>query len=114
MSDYTVALGRHLRDVRVSVEISQETAAAAIAVSQATYSRIEAGERALKGAELVLLADAFGVRAAAITGALEVQENARFAARTDGSPASMDAMREKLYSYLELDTYLTGQGITEP
>lgn len=107
----SVDVGRRLREVRDAAGVSQETAANAIEVSQATYSRLESGERVLKGDELVVLADTFGVRAAAITGAVEVREQARFAARTDGSASAMVSMREKLYAYLELDAYLAGQGI---
>lgn len=104
-------LGRRVREARETAGVSQDAARRAINVSQPTYSRIESGDRLLKGDELVQLADCFGVRAAAITGLPEIRERARFAARTDGSPASMAAMRERLYAYLELDDYLTSQGI---
>ena len=39
-----------------------------------TYSEIETGDRALKGDELVQLADRFGVRAGAITGLAQVEQ----------------------------------------
>lgn len=55
--------------------------------------------------------DRFGVRAAAITGVAKLQERVRYAARTDGSKPQMAAMREKLHTYLELDRYLTDQGV---
>lgn len=105
------ALGRRVREVREAAGISQDEARTALGVSQPTYSRIEAGERPLKGDELVLLADRLGVRASAITGLPGVRERARYAARTDGTAASMDGMRERLYALLELDAYLTDQGI---
>jgi transcriptional regulator with XRE-family HTH domain len=104
-------LGRRVREAREAAGVSQEEASAAIGVSQPTYSRIEIGDRPLKGDELVQLADRFGVRAAAIIGLAEVRDRARFAARTDGSASPMAAMRERLYAYLELDAYLTDQGI---
>lgn len=106
-------LGSRVRDAReaASPRVSQEQAAEALGISQPTYSRIETGERALKGDELVQLADLFGVRAAAITGIAEVRGRARFAARTDGTASPMASMRDKLYAYLELDTYLTNQGV---
>lgn len=106
-----VALGRRVREVRESAGVSQDTARRAIDVSQPTYSRIESGERPLKGDELVALADLFGVRAAAISGYAHIRENARYAARTDGTSSSMDRMGDHLYACLELDDYLTGQGI---
>jgi hypothetical protein len=40
-----------------------------------------------------------------------MRQRARYAARTDGSSSAMVTMREKLYAYLELDFYLTSQGI---
>lgn len=104
-------LGQRIRELREAKTISQAAAAAALEVSQPTYSRIESGERPLAGDELVILADLFGIRAAALTGLPAMRQRARCAARTDGSPAAMLTMREKLYSYLELDTYLTSQGI---
>ena len=106
------ALGQRIREVREARGVSQTAAAQALEVSQPTYSRIESGERPLAGDELVILADLFGVRAAAITGLPAVRERARFAARTDGSTAAMTTMREKLCAYLELDSYLTSQGVS--
>ena len=46
-----------------------------------------------------------------IIGLPEVRERARFAARPDADVSTMAAMRERLYAYLELDSYLTDQGI---
>jgi transcriptional regulator with XRE-family HTH domain len=106
-----MALGLRVREAREAAGVSQEDAAAAAGVSQPTYSRIEQGRRPLKGGELVALADRFGIRAATITGLTEVRERARCAARTDGTASPMAAMRDKLYAYLELDGYLTDQGI---
>ena len=106
-------LGRRVREAREAAGASQNDAATAIGVSQPTYYRIESGDRTLKGDELIQLADFFGIRAAAIAGLAEVGERARFAARTDGGSSSMAAMRERLYAYLELDSYLTSQGIPE-
>jgi transcriptional regulator with XRE-family HTH domain len=105
------ALGRRVREVREAAEVSQDQARTVIGVSQPTYSRIETGDRPLKGDELVALADLFGVRASAISGLAEVRDRARFAARTDGTASDMASMRDRLYSYLELDGYLTDQGI---
>jgi transcriptional regulator with XRE-family HTH domain len=104
-------LGARVREAREAAGVSQDEARKAIGVSQPTYSRIEAGDRPLKGDELVLLADRFGVRASAITGLAQVRERGLFAARTDGGASSMATMRERLYAYLELDAYLTDQGI---
>lgn len=106
-------LGLRVREAREAARVTQHEAARTIEVSQPTYCRIESGDRPLKGDELVQLADLFGIRAAAIAGVAEIRERARFAARTDGGSAPMAAMRERLYAYLELDSYLTSQGIRE-
>lgn len=106
-----VALGQRVRGLREAAGISQDRARTVIGVSQPTYSRIEAGARPLKGDELVALADLFGVRASAISGIAQVRDRARFAARTDGTSPSMAAMRDRLYASLELDAYLSDQGI---
>ncbi|TDT95572.1 helix-turn-helix protein [Streptomyces sp. 846.5] len=106
------ALGQRVREAREAAGVSQDEARKAIGVSQPTYSRLESGDRPLKGDELIQLADCFGIRAAVITGLAEIRERARVAARTDGSTSSMATMRERLYAYLELDAYLTSQGIT--
>lgn len=107
------ALGRRVREVREAQGVSQDEARMAIGVSQPTYSRIEAGQRPLKGDELIALADRFGVRASAISGMAQVRARVRYAARTDGSASAMVAMREKLCAYLELDSYLAGRGIQD-
>lgn len=105
-------VGERLRELRDAAgDISQQDAADALGLSQATYSRIESGDRALKGAELVVLADLIGVRAAAITGVSHLRQHARMAARTDGTEPQTTKMRDQLYAYLELDSYLTGQGV---
>jgi len=113
MDTDVVSLGRRVREAREAAGVSQDEARKAIGVSQPTYSRIEAGERPVKGDELVQLADRFGVRASAISGLAQVRERARFAARTDGSGSAMASMRDRLCAYLELDAYLTDQGIAE-
>ncbi len=107
----SVTLGQRIRDVRELAGVPQVTAAAALDISQPTYSRIESGERPPAGDELVILADLFGVRAAALVGLPALRDRARYVARTDGSPAAMTTMRDRLYAYLELDAYLTSQGI---
>jgi transcriptional regulator with XRE-family HTH domain len=105
-------LHERIQAVRSRLRISQADAGQALGMSQPTYSRVEDGSRPLKGSELVRLADAFGVRVAAITGIADVSDRARYAARTDGSQAGMVKMRDHLYAYLELDAYLTEQGFT--
>lgn len=106
-----VAFGDRLRAVRERIGVTQQGAADALGVSQPTYSRIEDGSRPLKGSELVTLADAFGVRAAAITDVGAIANRAQSMARTDGSTSEMLVMTSHLCAYLELDGYLTQAGI---
>ncbi len=107
----SVELGRRLRLARQAAGVSQEEAQLAIGVSQPTYSRIESGTRELRADELILLADRFGIRTAALIGLEDVRSRAKTAARTNDPNSAMVAMQERLYAYLELDQYLTDQGI---
>ena len=106
-----ISMGQRIRAAREAAGVSQEEARLAIGVSQPTYSRLEAGTRTVAGDELVALADRFGVRASTIAGLADVEARVRYAARTDGSTPTMAAMRERLCAYLELDAYLTDQGV---
>lgn len=113
MSVSAQALGKRIAEVRKAAGISQAQAAQAIEVSQPTYHRIEVGERVLKGAELVQLADLFGVRVSLLAGVPAIEQRVRFAARTSGASSAMASMRQRLHEYLELDAYLTDHGIYE-
>ncbi len=106
-----VELGRRVRQTRKASGLSQKAVAQALGLSQQTYSRIESGDRPLAGDELVVLADALGVRAAAVIGLSAVAERARSTVWVGDSPAAVETMRSKLHAYLELDAYLTSQGI---
>lgn len=105
------ALGRRIYEIRERSGVSQKELAAAISVSQPTLSRIESGDRALAGDELILLADALGVRVGAITAAHRIDERVQVAARTDGSLPDMAGLRRHLVAYLELDEYLANHSI---
>lgn len=101
-----VAVGRRLREVREAARIAPSEACVAIGLSLATYDSIESGDRALKGDELVILGDLFGVRPAFITGMVQVWNEGRFIKSGCSSEATM---RDRLFEYFELDTYLRGQ-----
>lgn len=106
----TARLPEHIKSVRTSAGVSQEQAANALDISQASYSRIESGHRTIKGHELIILADLFGVRVAALTNLPPLYEQGVFAARTSGGSSSMAPLKQHLCEYLELDTYLTDMG----
>lgn len=110
LTDHT-ALGRRVYEIRERAGVSQAGLATAIGVSQPTLSRIESGDRPLTGSELVLLADALGVRVGTITAAHRIDERVTIAARTDGSLPDMAGLRRHLVAYLELDEYLTNHSI---
>ncbi|HOF37813.1 MAG TPA: helix-turn-helix transcriptional regulator [Dermatophilaceae bacterium] len=109
--DRTRLVAARLRVLRAGDGRSQDAIAAAAGLSQPTYSRVESGDRALRGAEAVRVADALGVRVGALLGAPEVEARAVCAARTSGDVSDMATMRAKLNAYLELAAYLDGQGI---
>ncbi|WP_179229108.1 helix-turn-helix domain-containing protein [Parenemella sanctibonifatiensis] len=111
MSGEMISMGQRIRAASEAAGASQEEARRAIGVSQPTYSRLEAGTRPVAGDELVALADRFGVRASTIAGLADVEARVCYAARTDVPTSTMAAMRERLFDYLELDAYLTDQGV---
>lgn len=98
--------------MREEVRLSQESAAVAAGTPQATYARVEAGERALKGPELVQLADRLNMRASAVVGLPEprLAQLHHSAPRTQANAPLFRA----LHAVLELDAYLTGQDIPAP
>ena len=104
-------IGRRVRELREARGVEVSAIIETLEISQPTYSRVEAGARPLKGHELVLLADLLGVRVASIVELPRIKARVRYAARTDGTEAGMEAMKERLCAYLELDSYLTSQGI---
>lgn len=111
MEPFAAALARRVREVRENAGVSRDAARHAIEVSRSTCSDIESGERPLKGDELVVLADLFGARTAAISGYAHIREHARYVTCPDRPSPSMDRMRDHLYACLELDGYLASQGI---
>lgn len=104
-------IANRLMRLRERAGQSQQDLADATGMSQPTYSRIESGERPLKGGEAIQLADALGVRVGAILGAAEIDQRALCAARTEGGTSEMATMRLRLAAYLELDAYLEGHGV---
>lgn len=60
--------------------------------------------------EIILIADATGVSVAQLTGTSDIPQRVQYAARsTNGS--SMEAMRNKLLQFVDLNDYLDDQGI---
>ncbi|MDO4687273.1 MAG: helix-turn-helix transcriptional regulator [Corynebacterium sp.] len=94
-----------------AVGMSQRQLAANTNISQATLNRILSGARPAKMPEIILIAEATGSTTAQLTGGA-VADRVRCAAlSTNGS--TMDAMRQRLIHFMELDAYLEDQAIAE-
>jgi transcriptional regulator with XRE-family HTH domain len=103
-------MGARVRRALARAGLSQRSLAIQTGVSQPTLSRIISGERVAKMPEVLAIAWATGTTVTELTGAGTVAERAQSAARaTNGT--GMDAMRQELLYYLELDAYLDDQAI---
>jgi transcriptional regulator with XRE-family HTH domain len=59
-AQFTRALARVLRDIRIESGMSQEALAAELGLDQAAVSRVESGQRRLTVSELLIWAEALG------------------------------------------------------
>ena len=105
-----VAVGQRLKRFREAADLSQSDVGQSTDISQPTYSRIENGERGLRGDEALQLAELFGVRLGAILGRGEVERRVQWSCRNDGD-TDMALLRQVLDDYMELNTYLDMVGI---
>jgi len=105
-------VGARVERARAAAGLSQRALADMTGISQPTLSRIISGDRTAKVPELAAIAWATGVMVTELTGPGTVAERAQCAARAT-SDAGMDAMREALLHFLELDDYLSDQAIPE-
>lgn len=101
--------GAAIANALTLANMSQRTLAARTGISQPTLSRIIDGSRAAKMPEIVQIAQATGTSVTQLTGQ-GVASRAQGAARAVNR-APMADMRHKLIFLLELDAYLTEQGI---
>lgn len=106
----SINVGALIDKARAAAGLSQRALADATGISQPTLSRIISGDRVAKLPEIVALSWATGCTVAQLTGAGTVADRAQCAARaTNGS--GMEAMRDALLHFLELDDYLDEQAI---
>lgn len=98
-----------IESARAAAGLSQRRLAKRTGISQATLSRILNGERTAKMTEIILIADATGCTVAQLAGSA-VSERVLCAARSTNG-AGMDAMRQRLLHFMELDAYLDDQAI---
>jgi transcriptional regulator with XRE-family HTH domain len=106
----TADVGARIERARVAAGLSQRALADATGISQSTLSRVISGHRAAKVPELMAIGWATGVTVAELAGTGTAAERAEGAARATNH-AGMNAMREALLHFLELDDYLSGQAI---
>ncbi len=98
-----------LQSALSSAGFSQRALADGTGISQSTLNRILSGERVAKLPEIILMADALGCTVRQLTGTA-LSHRVQCAARcSDG--ASMEAMRQRLLHFMELDAYLDDQAI---
>jgi transcriptional regulator with XRE-family HTH domain len=106
----TPTVGQRVERARTAAGLGQRALAERTGISQSTLSRIEAGDRDAKMTEVLAIAWATGHTIAQLTGVSEVAARVQCVARATNG-AQMEAMRDKLVHFLELDAYLDDQGI---
>lgn len=103
-------VGARVERARVAAGLSQRALADVTGISQSTLSRIISGDRVAKIPEVVALAWATGHTVAQLTGAAAVADRVQCVARATNN-SGMEAMRQALLHFLELDDYLDDQAI---
>jgi transcriptional regulator with XRE-family HTH domain len=98
-----------IESARRAAGLTQRGLADRSGLSQPTLQRILSGQRPAKMPEIVLLADAVGCSVAQLTGS-GVADRVQCAARSTNGQ-EMDAMRQRLLHFMELDAYLDDHGI---
>lgn len=98
-----------IESARTAAGLSQRTLATITGISQATLNRILKGDRSPKMTELILIADATGCTVSQLTTS-QVADRVLCAARSSNG-ASMNAMRQRLLHFMELEAYLDDQAI---
>lgn len=92
-------IGEHVRALRSDASMSQTQLGEVLGVDQATVSRIEAGERALTGRDLMLVADYFGVSSSSIVRRSE--ESLALLRAGDAEPEGVKRSLEEFRSCIE-------------
>lgn len=92
-----------------ATKTSQRELAGETGISQSTLSRILSGDRTPKMTEVILIADALGCTIAQLTGSA-VKDRVLCAARSENG-SNMEAMKQRLLHFMELDEYLDDYAI---
>lgn len=101
-----------IESARSAASLSQRELAGRAGLSQPTVQRILTGTRPAKMPEIVLIADAVGCTVAQLTGSA-VTDRVQCAARSTNGEG-MDAMRQRLLHFMELDAYLDDHALPVP
>lgn len=120
MADYMIEEGTDMTTPSAAARIEKARLAARITsqrqladkagISQATLSRIIAGNQPAKANELCALAMAIGCTLAELAGSSPMADRVQYGARPDNG-ANIEQIREQLLQFLEIDSYLDEQGI---
>lgn len=103
-------VGARVERARATSGLSQRALAAAAGLSQSTLSRIISGDRTAKVPELIAIGRVTGHTVAELSGTSTVADRVLCAARSTNG-AGMDAIREALVHFAELDAFLADQGL---
>lgn len=98
-----------IESARVAAGLSQRALAERTGISQSTLSRILSGDRPIKTPELIAIAAATGCTVAQLTDHAIANRVLCAARATDG--ATMNAMRQRVLHFMELDAYLDEHAI---
>lgn len=98
-----------IESARTAAGLSQRQLADRAGLSQPTLQRIITGKRSAKIPEIVQIADAVGCTVAQLTGSA-VADRVQCAARSTNGEG-MDAMRQRLLHYMEIDAFLDDHAI---
>lgn len=101
-----------IESARAASGLSQRALADKTGISQATLNRILNGSRVAKMPESILIAEATGCTVAQLTDSA-VAERVRCATQSTNG-ANMNAMRQRLLHFMEMDAYLADQAIPAP
>ena len=105
-------IGDRIARLRDELGIGQVDAGEAAGISQATWSRIEAGLREPTLGEVVGISRALGCMTSTVLGYGEVLNRLQTAARTDsGAAVDSTVVAERLGFYLDIDAQMREAGV---
>lgn len=104
-------IGLRIRDLRTGAGLSQRELEDETGISQATISRIEAGDRKVRIDEAVSLSWALGCPVETILEENSIRDRVLCATRANLSSADVNRVKDDLIFLLEMDAHLAAHGI---